>query len=191
MKKATTIISLGLLFLMTGCVPSLHPLYTESDLIYDPALVGEWVGNDGKVTWTFAKSGEKAYTLLYVDEKGKKGEFAVHLLKIGDRQFLDLYPADPDLQQNDFYKAYLLRVHTFLIIQQQADTLQMSFMNFDWIKKYLQEHPDAIKHEKVDEGVLLTAQPKELQAFLAKHDKAPEMWAESSPLIRRLESPKK
>ena len=191
MKKATTIISLGLLFLMMGCIPSLHPLYTEQDLIYDPALVGEWVGNDGKVTWTFAKSGEKAYTLLYVDEKGKKGEFAVHLLKIGDRRFLDLYPTDPDLQQNDFYKAYLLRVHTFISVQQQADTLRMSFMNFDWIKKYLQEHPDAIKHEKVDEGVLLTAQPRELQAFLAKHDKAPDVWSEGSPLIRRVESPKK
>ena len=191
MKKATTIISLGLLFLMTGCVPSLHPLYTEQDLIYDPALVGEWVGNDGKVTWTFAKSGEKAYTLVYVDEKGKKGEFAVHLLKIGDRRFLDLYPTDPDLQQSDFYKAYLLRVHTFMIVQQEADTLRMSFMKPDWLKKYLQEHPDAVKHEKVDEGVLLTAQPKELQTFLVQHDKSPEVWAEGSPLIRRVESHKK
>jgi len=191
MKKTTTLIFLGLLFVLTGCNPSLHPLYTEPDLIYDPALVGEWVGNDGKVTWTFAKNGEKAYTLLYVDEKGKKGEFAVHLLKVGDRRFLDLYPADPDLQQNDFYKAYLLRVHTFMSVQQQADTLQMSFMNFDWLKKHLQEHPDAVKHEKVDDGVLLTAQPKELQAFLVQHDKTPDAWSEGSPLIRRLESLKK
>jgi len=190
MKKATTIISLGVLFLMAGCIPSVHPLYTQQDLIFDPSLVGEWAGKDGKQTWTFTKSGENAYKVLCVDEKGMKGEFAAHLLKVGERRFLDFYPADPHLQQNDFYTCHLLPVHTFMRVQRQEDTLQMAFMKPDWIKKHLQENPAAIKHEKVDDGVLLTAQPKELQAFLIKHDKTPDAWDECGSLTRRVGKPR-
>lgn len=189
MKNATAMTAFGLLFLLTGCIPSLHSLYTEQDLIFDASLVGEWADRDGKETWTFTKIGEKAYTLLYVDEKGKKGEFDVRLLRVGDRRFLDLYPAEPDLQQNDFYKSYLLRVHTFMRVEQQDDVLQMAYIKPDWIKTCLEEHPDAIKHEKVYGGVLLTAQPKELQAFLTKHDKTADAWDQCSPLIRRAGEP--
>ena len=189
MRKAATIISIGFLLIMSGCIPSVHPLYTEQDLIFDPLLVGEWADKDGKATWTFTKNAEKAYTLRYVDEKGKKGDFVVHLLKVGDRRFLDFYPADPDLLQNDFYKCHLMAVHTFMRMQQQGDVIQMAFPKPDWIKKCLKEHPDAIKHEEVDDGILLTAQPKDLQAFLLKHDKTPDAWNECSPMTRRVEKP--
>lgn len=66
MKKATTLIFLGLLFLMTGCnfIPSVHPLYTDQDLIFDPLLVGVWADKDGNLTWTFTKKAEDAYTLV-------------------------------------------------------------------------------------------------------------------------------
>ena len=187
MKKA--IVLLGFLCLMAGCIPSVHPLYTDQDLIFDPSLVGEWGDKEGKETWTFTKSGENAYKLLCLDGEGKKGEFAVHLLKVGDRRFLDLYPADPDLQQNTFFKCHLMPVHTFMRVQQQENILQMEFMKPDWIKKFLQEHPDAVKHEKVDDRALLTAQPKELQAFLIKHEKTPDAWSEGSPMSRRVEKP--
>ena len=193
MKKAATLIFIGLLFLMTGCnfIPSVHPLYTDQDLIFDPLLVGVWADKDGNLTWTFTKKAENAYTLLYVDEKGKKGEFTVHLLEVGDRRVLDIYAADPDIQQNDFYKCHLLPVHTFMRMQQQGDGLQMASLKQDWIKKYLQEHPDAIKHEKVDDGILLTAQSKDMQAFLLKHDKTADAWDECSLMKRRGDEPKK
>jgi len=189
MKKPKTIVLLGLLFLMAGCIPSVHPLYTDQDLIFDASLIGEWADKGGKETWTFTKSGENAYKLLYLDEKGKKGEFAVHLLNVGDRRFMDLYPSDPDLQQNDFYKCHLMPVHMFFRVQQKENTLRMAFMKPDWIKKFLQEHPDAVKHEKVDDGIVLTAQPKELQAFLITHEKTPDAWDESSPMTRRVDKP--
>lgn len=189
MKKAKAIMLLGLLFLMAGCIPSVHPLYTDQDLIFDPSLVGDWADKDGKETWTFTKSGENAYKLLYLDAKGKKGEFDVHLLKVGDRRFLDLYPAEPDLQQNDFYKCHLMPVHTFMRVRQQENILRMASMKPDWVKKFLQEHPDAVKYEKVDDWVLLTAQPKELQVFLITHEKTPDAWGESLPMSRRAGKP--
>jgi hypothetical protein len=31
---------------LTGCVRSVHPIYTEQDIVFEPALVGRW-GPDG------------------------------------------------------------------------------------------------------------------------------------------------
>jgi len=190
MKKVMKTISLGLLLLLAGCIPSLHPLYTEDDLVTDPLLVGVWADKDGKITWTFTENGENAYTLDYADEDGQNGQFAVHLLKLGDRQFLDLYPADPDLQQNVFYNYHLLPIHTFMRVERQGDSLRMAVLKRNWIKRYLKEHPKAIKHEAVDEGILLTAQPKDLQAFLRQLDKRPDAWDECCPMTRRVEGAK-
>ena len=33
---------------LMGCIPSLHPLYTEKDLVFDESLLGEWTLDDGK-----------------------------------------------------------------------------------------------------------------------------------------------
>ena len=190
MKKSLRIAFLGFLLVIAGCVPSFHPLYTEKDLIFAPSLVGEWTDKDGKETWTFTKSDERAYKLAYTDDKGEKGEFVVHLLKVKERLFLDFYPADPDLKKNDFYKMHLLPVHTFMRVQQIEPTLQMAMLEPGWIRKFLQGNPDALRHEKQKDEILLTAQPRELQAFLLKHWKTAGAWGEWSHLTRRTEKPK-
>lgn len=175
-----------LLIFLTSCVPSLHPLYTDEDLVFDPDLVGEWSEKSSTETWTFTKSGEREYGLVYVDEKGKRGEFFVHLVKVEGRTFLDLFPAEPDFKEhrNDFYAGHLLRVHTFMRIEQIQPTLRMAPLDPDWVRKHLQDHPDGIRHEKVDDGILLTAQSKELQSFLIKHEKTEDAFGKPSDLIR-------
>ena len=42
MRTLQPIAMLGLALGLTGCVPSLQPLYTEKDTVFDPALVGVW-----------------------------------------------------------------------------------------------------------------------------------------------------
>ena len=185
MHKFIQTAALGFLFILSGCIPSVHPLYTEQDLVFDSALVGEWSGKEGKETWTFTKGAERDYKVTYMDEKGKKGEFVVHLLKVAESRFLDFYPVDPDLKENDFYQIHLFPVHTFTRVQPIGSTLQMAMLNPDWLKKFLQENPAAVRHEKVDGSVLLTAQPKELQEFLMKHEKSADAWNECEPLTRR------
>jgi hypothetical protein len=191
MNKWFRIVSVGLLIFIASCVPSLHPLYTDADLAFDPALVGEWSEKGSKETWTFTKSDEKEYSLVLVENEGKRGEFIVHLVKAEGRLFLDLFPKEPDLKENDFYKGHLLGVHTFMRVEQIQPTLQMAPLNPDWIKKFLQDHPDDIRHEKVDNGIVLTAKPKELQAFLIKHEKTKDAFEELSTLIRKVEEQKK
>jgi len=184
MKKIAMIIMIGLSTLVIGCIPSLHPLYTDQDVIFDPLLVGEWENDGGKQTWTFAKSGDNAYSVIFVGRDEKKGEFLVHLVKVGDHQFLDFFPQKPDLPQNDFYKGHLMPVHTFMRVDRQGDSLELSFLKPDWIRDYLRAHPEAIKHEEVDNSILLTAQPKQLQAFVLENGDSPEAW-DSEKLQRR------
>jgi hypothetical protein len=163
---------IGLLQLLGGCVPSLHPLYTEKDLTFDPALLGQWTEDDGKGTWAFTKAGEKEYRLVFTDNQGKGGGFQAHLLKIEGRLFLDIFPTDLDLKENDFFRLHLLPAHTFMLVKQVQPSLQMAFLNPDWVEKYLKEHPESIRHETLDDGhTVFTAQPKELQAFVLQHEK--------------------
>ena len=185
MKKPISMIVLGFLLLMAGCIPSLHPLYTEKDLVFDASLLGEWTAKGGKQTWTFTKNGGKAYTLLYRDEEGKKGVFAVHLLAVGNLRFLDFYPDKPDSPIIDVYKENMFSVHTFMRLQQEDNVLKMAGLDPIWLKKHLQENPDAIKHEKVKEGIILTAQPKDVQAFILKHDTTIGAWYDSGTITRK------
>jgi hypothetical protein len=185
MKKHRIGILLGVVVALTGCVPSLHPLYTDEDLIFDPALVGTWGDEDSQDTWTFAKSGEKEYRLVYTDQEGKKGKFVAHLLKVDGRMYLDLFPDEPDLEANDFYKGHLLPVHSFMRIATIEPNLRCASVNPEWLDEFLKQNPDAIKHERLEDGVVLTAQPKELQAFLAKHDTTEGAFGDFSDMVRK------
>lgn len=186
MKKVLASAVLIVSFSLSGCVPSLHPLYTEKDLIREPALLGSWVDLKSKDSWTFAPNGEKEYRAVFTDNENKTGEFIVHVLRINGQRFLDLYPVEPKLQENGFYSGHLLRVHTFLHASQIEPTLKMSFLDPDWLKKFLEKNPSAIRHEQVDEDeIVLTASPPELQKFMLAHWKTAGAFSRPTELKRQ------
>lgn len=185
MKALMKLVNLGLLLLVSGCVPSLHPLYTDKDVVFDPALVGVWApDNDDKENWAFTKEGENAYALVYTDKDGKTGPFNAHLVKVDSAQFLDLYPAEPKLEENDFYKAHLVPAHTFLLVSQTKPNLRLAVLNADWLKRFLAANPAAIRHEEADGRIVLTAQPKDLQRFLLANLKTKDAFNEPFDLQR-------
>ena len=169
MKNTLKLLTLGFLLMFAGCVPSLNPLYTEQDLVFDSALLGVWTDKDSTETWELTKADEKQYKLVYTDEDGKTGEFTAHLLKADGKTFLDLAPVEPLLPQNDFYKEHFLPTHTFAQITQTAPTVQISFLEPKWLKTFLAKNPSAIRHEKAGDETLLTASTKDLQRFLLAH----------------------
>ena len=167
MRALKLTVALGLAVLLAGCVPSLHPLYTEEDLVYDPALVGTWTEEGGKDSWTFQKSGDNAYNLIYTEE-GVPARFDAHLVRIGEFLFLDTYPGEPDIK-NDFYLLHLIPAHTFSRIRMEGHVLSYAMLDLDWLKKMISEKKVDIGHEKMEGGILLTAPPKELQGFFIKY----------------------
>ena len=182
---------LVLLLLLPGCiVRSFHPLYTDRDVVFEPALLGEWIEEkeDGKTeTWTFTKEEKQPnYQVVYTDNDGKQGAFEAHLVKVQGRFFLDLFPADPELTQNCLYQLHLMPVHTFLWVRQTDPTLWMSIMDAEWLEKHLESEPDAIAHVASDEaGILLTAPTEELQTFVVKHTATEGAFEKPSNLKRK------
>jgi hypothetical protein len=185
MKNTIKFAILGFLLILTSCVPSLNPLYTDADLIFDEALLGVWSDAEAAESWDFAYLSEKEYKLVYTDEKGKKGEFRARLLRIEGKTFLDLTPVKPVLPQNDFYKANFLATHTFVQVTQSAPNARIAYLEPDWLKSFLEKNPAAIRHEKLSGEILLTASTKELQKFLLTHLNTPGAFSKPIAIKRK------
>lgn len=171
MKVYSWLVSIVVLVVLAGCeVTSFHPLYTEKDLVFDPALVGTWSEKNSKNSnymWIFTKGKGKEYNFVAVNDSGEREKYIVHLVKVKGRLFLDIFPECP--------KDYCQPLHTFMRVDQVEPTLQIAILNYDWMEEFLHLHPDAVRHVKEDTDLypdmILTAKPKELQAFLLKHEK--------------------
>jgi hypothetical protein len=176
MRGTTKLIGFAaLLLLVGGCVESLHALYGDQDVIYEPGLVGVWSNGNGMEEYAFTKGDDpNSYKLVAVDKDGKSGEFVAHLLKLKGTMFLDLFPAEPQLSENDLYKGHLLPTHSFVLVRQ-----------IDWTKKFLTDNPTALGHEMVDDMPVLTASTTDMQAFLLAHLDANGPFSKTAELTRR------
>jgi hypothetical protein len=168
--------------LLGGCVPvmSLHSLYTKEEVVFDEKLLGTWVDNPNKpeTTWEFNRIEEpnNAYSLVFTDNEGKKGSFVVHLVKLQNRLFLDVYPSklpweidDPNKVKWLYNSFFLIPAHTFLKIDSVEPKLKIRLTNEDKMEELLKENPNAVKHMTVKDRLFLTASTKELQAFVIKY----------------------
>ncbi len=168
--------------LLGGCVPvmSLHPLYTEKDVVFEERLLGRWVDdpNSPETTWQFNRIDEpnNAYNLVFSDEEGKKGSFVAHLVRLRNRLFLDVYPSEPPREMEDpnklelpYNSLFLIPAHTFIKIDFNGPKLKMWLTNDEDMKKFLKEEPNAVKHTFIEDKLILTASTKELQSFVLKY----------------------
>ncbi|MEQ8787803.1 MAG: hypothetical protein RIC55_15975 [Pirellulaceae bacterium] len=154
---------------LSGCIPSLNSVYTDDDLVFDEAVVGEWTAAEGESNWVFTKQGEKAYRLVYTEEDGKQGVFAAHLAKVDGVRFLDLYPEDLPGDTAGFYRAHQVPIHTVYLVRSVEPSLELVAIDLGWLGKHLAEHPEAIEHAGQENRILITAPTKELQQFLLKN----------------------
>jgi hypothetical protein len=184
--------------LLGGCVPvlSLHPLYTEDDVVPEKTLLGVWVDdpNSPKTTWEFKGMEEpkNAYKLIFSDEEGKKGSFVARVVKLQSRLFLDVYPSelpweadDPNKMDWPYNSFFLIPAHTFLRIDSIEPQLKMRLMLESKVKELLAENPDIVKHTSVGERLVLTAPTKELQAFILKYADNERVFTDEVTLDRK------
>jgi hypothetical protein len=181
------------LLIASGCVPSLHPLYTEKEIVFDRKLAGTWAPENSEETWQFiADAQAKSYHLVLRDGKKVEGEFLVRLVKLGPERFLDLYPAEKpieEMEQGSYYKSHFILAHTFIRVDEIGSSLVMACLNTDWLEKRVREDPKAIGHSWLGDGadrLVLTAETAELQAFFLKHARTPDAFGEPN-LFHRAE----
>lgn len=166
MRRMRIFTHLAIALLLAGCVQSLHPLFSDKDLLFEPALIGTWAGEGGNL-WTFLKSEKKAYELVYTEKK-TPAKFAARLGRLGKALFLDLRPQMPDME-NDLQQAHLLSTHTFSRVWIDGDTLRLAMLEHDWLKKMIDQKKLTINHERLGDQILLTASTRQLKGFVLKY----------------------
>ena len=191
-KFKASLAAAALTLILGGCVTSLQPLFTEKDLVFDPALIGIW-GDNEDMTWCFekqtkgAQDGDTAYRLV-VTQKEVTSPMLAGLGKIGEHRFLCLYPDLEEIKERklgDLYQAALIPGYLIAKITQEGPTLEVALLNHSWVQKFVEKDPKAIRHEKVEGRVILSAPTEELQQFLLKHADQKELWEEPTKLQRK------
>lgn len=170
MKYTRWIKILIMVFVVSGCqVPSVHPLYSDDTLIFETALIGTWVfENGGDRTWILQQSEELVYDL---EISGIKNDLKAYLLRLGEELFLDIY-IDWALEEHLTFSINSLDeipAHTFLRVWLVADTLRLAYMDQDWLEDILEDEEPGIGHEYLDNLVILTAETAQLQEFIYKY----------------------
>jgi hypothetical protein len=184
--------------LLCGCLPvmSLHPLYTEKDLVFEEKLLGQWVSeaNDSPTQWDFSHTDEmkNGYKLIFTDEKGRKGLFAAHLVKLENKLFLDVFPgempwepADPNKVEWVYNDLLLIPAHTFVKVDAIEPQLKLSLTMESKLKELLKEDPNAVKLMSIDDKPILISTTPELQKFVLKYADGDKLFADKINLMRK------
>jgi hypothetical protein len=199
MKTKLSLVVLGACALLAGCLPSVFPLFTEKEIMFEPLLVGVWK-EDGekKDTWAFEAAEEgKNYKLIHTDEEGRTAEFVAQLGKLEGKLFLDIAVNDlRDAKEklNGIAAASLIQGHLFFRVWQIEPELKLNFFNSDRLAEMLEQDPKLLAHRgNKKDGVVLLASTAELQAFFGKHADNKELFGgnDGEGLKRRSPAPDK
>ncbi len=188
MKKRNIVTVIAAALLLVACIPSLHPYYTEKDAVFDPKLVGEWQEKDKTEEpdiWKFEEGKEKAYNLTVTEKDGKTGQFEAHLFKLKQDYFLDIVATDLGTNVAGIVGASLIPGHLLLRVPAIEPELQLAGSDFDWLQKYLTEHPKALAHYTENDHLVLTAETADLQSFVLKHLGEGELFGKPGEMIRK------
>jgi len=173
-------------FYACGCVRSIHPVLNDQQVFTDDSLAGTWVTDDGRQRIDVQKPlADKTYAVLYTDGDQKTGSFQVRLGKVGKLTIAEVKPQDPLPQASDVYKAHLLPLYSLLIVSQTAPQLKVATLSQDWLKKYLQGHPNDLQVVDLDkDSLVVTSSTDDMQKFILQHWQDQGALEEPSILVR-------
>ena len=199
MRRLILVPLLAGLMLLAACEPviSLHPLYTEETLVFEPALLGCWGEEEAEeepeaekvCIFNFEAAGEKAYKLTILENEGVTREFRARLLRMGEALFIDVQPVWQEEADDEVYEMHHVAAHSFHRLWLEKDAFTYAPLRRHWISESLESGLIDIPHARYLDGdedrVLLTASTRELQEFvggLAENEKA---FDRSEPLHRQ------
>jgi len=173
-------------------VPSVRPLYHDTDLELDSGLLGTWTDESDDVKLVFEPDEQnQAYKLTISeteDQKETRGEFSAHLVHLGSDWLLDLYPND--LQSgSDIFKMHFVKAHTFVRIDRDRNQLQFAFLSSDWLREHIADKSVDTPHEMLDGGVLLTGSVDDLQDLLYLYADDTKAFSLDANFVRTPEPP--
>ncbi|MCD4681597.1 MAG: hypothetical protein K8S00_14545 [Bacteroidales bacterium] len=171
---------------LNGCIPSVHPLYTEDDLVFKSEILGTWIESGNEVEWVFEDSGKNSY-ILRITENGKLCNLDLHLVLLGDKYFFDFFPGENDHidDMSGYLSLQFIPVHTFAKVLIDEDYMVIYRFDPSWLEEMLKENEGLIKNEITSKYILLTASTEELQGFVTQHADVDEAFLEKTMLYRK------
>jgi hypothetical protein len=177
--RLIAISSLALVALLTGCVGSVQPVYTDSDLVYDAGLLGGWRDSASSATATVSAAKSSAYAIALTDEDGKQGQFTAHLARVGEMTLLDVEPQGLPEALSETYRDHFVPLHSFFFVTRGKDRLALITLEPDRLSDFLRAQPGAVPHFLHDHDIVLTGEPRVIQAFLASYRQRPGVLGDS------------
>ena len=182
-SKQTRFLLLGILLALAGCgLPSVYPFYTDKDVVFEPALVGQWTdakSDSPTEKVTFEKDGDKAYVIRDA-QPTETNVYSAHLFRLGSQLYLDAALIQPEQQ---------IPAHLLIKIDQIQPTFRYTMLNEGWLNKLLEKQPHALRHfdneDSGNKGIVLTADTTELQAFLRQYADSKDAFSDSAELKRQ------
>lgn len=156
-----------------------------------------------KETWRFKADGDKRYQLIHIDNNGNAAAFDIHVIKLGSDFFMDFYPTSmpnedelkqdagignlvKELEKMNSLKAFhVYPVHNFAKLEVGQKQLKITMFDPDFLKNLLENQQIRIKHEKTEEGFILTASSQELQKFAEKYAHVKEAFLDDPIVLNR------
>lgn len=207
-RKILLALGLGLSWvLLSGCIPSLYPLYNEADLIYEPGLEGNWLSADSSQIWTFSQKTQVVYSGTYLgtstDSVSQKYYHLVigqikegtitdtleaRLGKLGNQYYLDLTPDMEALNLNKegITALHLIPGHTFYPMDWDGgDQFKLYALNPDVLEKGIKDKKYSLKLEEIDSRPLLMSPTSQLQKFILAHGRDTTLFPPSDSFYKK------
>lgn len=187
----------GMIALLSSCLSTLHPLFTEKDLVFDPRLVGMWnSGGEDKDTVIIERGSresfrelpealqavaDKAYYIT-IKEKGEESIFKYYafLARIGNDLYFDYYPAQEAKKelQDGLFRKHLVKLHSLYHVDFiQNGSFRVKQFDEGFLTDLIRNKKIRISHEVMFDGsYLITASTAELQQYVIKYGDVPEAY---------------
>ena len=167
--RASLCILLGVL-LLSGCVQSLSPFFTDDAKVAMPELNGKWSMLDEKgrpktqKDWVF----EDGRILTYSD-KGGSGMLDATWFKVGDQLYVDTtaHSLESDTV-SDWWIFHVMPVHILCKVERGDRNLVFKLLDLDWMKRALTNGVVSLPFVEGEgsDMVLFTAAPGQWMQFL-------------------------
>ena len=207
MKKVSIILGFTfLLIFLSSCLNTLHPIFTEKDLAYDPNLIGTWnteksgtkervvisnlaTENSVELPGNISTIKQKGYLITYHDEHGDTKQYIAFLARIGKHLYFDYYPAakKEDRKLDEFFGVHFVRMHTSFRVEIFKDgSFELSQLDGSYVKSLIDEKKIRISHETdADDNTVITASTKELQQYLLKYGDEPSAYENDKTIFKK------
>jgi len=150
--------------LSSACiVVSLQPVYDDSSVVFEQALVGNWVNAEEETSVTIERAEWRSYKVVYTDRFATRN-FHGNLTKIGDATWLDLTEV-----RGEEGGPFLLPVHGFYRVSVAGDVLSASPLEYSWMMRAIDQKGPKGLNATVDgrRNVVIASSTADLRKWLA------------------------